>query len=164
LAATGHDRHVAADYNAILQHNIATARDGLRWPLIERNAGKYDWSSFLPMLRASRDFGVQVIWDLCHYGYPDDIDVWSSSFIDRFASFAAAAASVVRDETEDVPYYCPINEMSFWAWAGAEFGRFHPTEHGRGASSNDSLSGRASRLSSRSAISTAERASSPPSR
>jgi beta-glucosidase/6-phospho-beta-glucosidase/beta-galactosidase len=85
------------------------------------------------MLRAARDNGTEVIWDLCHYGWPDDIDIWSSTFVDRFARYAAAVAEVVRDESDESPTYCPINEMSFWAWAGGEVGRFNPSSHGRGA-------------------------------
>src|SRR5690606_24071489 len=56
-AATGHDRHARADYTAVHALGFATARDGLRWHLIERAAGYYDWSSFLPMLRAAEAEG-----------------------------------------------------------------------------------------------------------
>ncbi len=133
LNATRHDRFAADDYRRLSEHQISTVRDGLRWHLIEAFPGRYDWSSFLPMLRAARDIGTQPIWDLCHYGWPDDIDIWSSAFVDRFARFAAKAAEVVRDETSAVPFYCAINEMSFWAWAGGETGRFNPGCYGRGA-------------------------------
>jgi hypothetical protein len=133
LAATGHDRHAAEDYRALAQQHISAARDGLRWHLIETSPGRYDWSSFLPMLRAAEESGTQIIWDLCHYGWPDDIDIWSPAFVDRFARFAAAVATVVRDESDAVPFYCPVNEISFWAWAGGEVGRFNPNAHGRGA-------------------------------
>ena len=87
--------------------DLRTVRDGLRWHLIEARPRDYDWSSFLPMLRAATAAGVQVVWDLCHYGWPDDIDIWSPEFVERFAAFAAAAARVVRDETDAVPFYCP---------------------------------------------------------
>src|ERR1044072_9254209 len=100
LAATGHDRHALADYQALTQHGINVARDGLRWHLIELSPGQYDWSSVLPMLRAARETGTQIIWDLCHYGWPDDLDIWSEDFIERFARFAAAASQVIRDETD----------------------------------------------------------------
>ena len=30
------------------------------------------------------------------------------------------------------PFFCPVNEISFWAWAGGEVGRFAPVGHGRG--------------------------------
>jgi beta-glucosidase/6-phospho-beta-glucosidase/beta-galactosidase len=131
LAATHHDRFASEDYRELANHGISAARDGLRWHLIETSAGRYDWSSFLPMLRAARDQNAQVIWDLCHYGWPDGIDIWSSEFVDRFARFAAAAAQVVRDEG-GAPLYCPINEMSFWAWGGGDVAHFNPGCVGRG--------------------------------
>lgn len=132
IAATGHDRAAAQDYRAMLRHGIGTVRDGVRWHLIETAPGRYDWSSFLPMLRAARDLGVQVVWDLCHYGFPDDTDVWRPPFIDRFARFAAAVARLVREETDDVPVYCPVNEIAYWSWAGGDKGMINPCAHGRG--------------------------------
>jgi len=84
------------------------------------------------MLRAARANGTQITWDLCHYGWPDDLDIWSPNFVDRFARFATAAAQLVRDETEGDAFYCPINEISYWAWAGGEVGRFNPCCHQRG--------------------------------
>src|SRR5437868_5673319 len=66
LVAQAHDRFVALDYAAIARHGLRTARDGLRWHLIEGHRGTYDWSSWTPMLRAAEEAGVQVIWDLWH--------------------------------------------------------------------------------------------------
>lgn len=133
VAATRHDRFAAADYARIAGHGMRTARDGMRWHLIERAPGFYDFASVLPMLRAAREAGVQVIWDLCHYGYPDRLDIWSAQFPERFARFARAAAQVVRDESDEVPVYCPVNEMSYWAWAGGDMRLFNPMARGRGA-------------------------------
>jgi len=133
LVDTGHALHPGADYAALARYRIRTVRDGLRWHLIETTPGQYDWSSFLPMLRASQDHGMQVIWDLCHYGYPADVDPFSPAFPDRFARFAAAAASVIRDESDDVPWYCPVNEISYWSWAGGDMAHFGPMGLGRGS-------------------------------
>ena len=132
LATTGHDVHAAEDYRQIRAHGLYTARDGLRWHLIETSPGQYDWSSFLPMLRAARDAGVQVVWDLCHYGYPDHLRIWDGAFVESFARFAAAAAAVIRSETDQVPLYCPVNEISYWAWAGATVARINPVSRRRG--------------------------------
>jgi beta-glucosidase/6-phospho-beta-glucosidase/beta-galactosidase len=132
IAMTGHDRAVVQDYRWMVQHDIRTVRDGVRWHLIETAPGCYDWSSFLPMLHASREIGVQVIWDLCHYGWPDDIDIWSPVFVERFSQFARAVAMLVRNETDTTPFYCPVNEISYWSWAGAEVARFNPRARGRG--------------------------------
>lgn len=132
LTATAHDHRAEADYRQLASFGIRTVRDGLRWHLIERTPGHYDWSSFLPMLHSAAASGTQVIWDLCHYGYPDDLDIWSSQFVERIARFATAAAQVVRNETGSVPWYCPVNEMSYWAWAGGHVGLFNPCDVERG--------------------------------
>lgn len=133
LAATGHDRWAQQDYAALQRYGIRTVRDGLRWHLIERRPGEYDWSSFLPQLYAAHATGTQVIWDLCHYGWPDDVDIWRPGFVERFARFAAAAARLIRDETDRAAFYAPINEISFWAWAGGDKELLNPMASGRGA-------------------------------
>jgi len=132
LAATGHDRRVDEDYGLLSQCGIRTIRDAFRWHLIETSLGQYDWSSILPMIRAARATGMQLIWDLCHYGVPHDLNIWSSSFVDRFARFAAAASRVLRDEGTPAPFLCPVNEISYWAWAGGDHGRMYPSARGRG--------------------------------
>ncbi len=132
LASTGHDANAAQDYMQLAAHGIRTVRDGLRWHTIETGEGRYDWSSFLPMLRAASGSCTQVVWDLMHYGWPDVLDIWSSSFASRFARFAAAVARVVRDETDEIPFYCPINEISFHAWGGGDASYLNPYTRGRG--------------------------------
>jgi beta-glucosidase/6-phospho-beta-glucosidase/beta-galactosidase len=139
LAATGHDRFVVEDYQALAQHGISTVRDSVRWHLIETSPYRYDWSSVVPMLHAARGCGTQVIWDLCHYGWPDDIDIWSSAFIERFTRFASAAAELIRDEAEGEALYCPVNELAFWAWAGGQVARLNPCAHDRGPELNRQL-------------------------
>ncbi len=118
IAAVQHDVRAGEDYALLSSMGLLTARDGVRWNLVDRG-GQYDWSSFLPMLRASLANGVQVIWDLCHYGFPDDLDLLEPAFVDRFARYAAAAARIFRDHTDDIPVWTPINEISFFTWAAS---------------------------------------------
>lgn len=132
LASTGHDRNVAADYALLSAHGMRGARDALRWHLIEPRPGRYDWSSFLPMLHAARDAGMTINWDLLHYGVPNGVDVFAPAFVTRFAAFAGAAAAVIRAETDTVPVFTPVNEMSFWAWAGGDTKGLNPFASGRG--------------------------------
>ncbi|KQV81889.1 glycosyltransferase family 4 protein [Rhizobium sp. Root1220] len=131
IDAIQHDRFSARDYRQLAGFGIRTVRDGFRWHLIDR-AGGYDWSSIRPMLRAANETGTQVVWDLLHYGWPDDLNIWSPRFVDRFERYAAASARIVREESDDIPFYCPINEISFFSWGGGDAGYLNPFAHGRG--------------------------------
>jgi len=91
IRATGHDRHVQNDYRQCRELGLTTLRDGLRWHRIETAPGRYDWSSWAPMLEAAEEYGLQVIWDLFHYGAPDHVDQAGADFPKRFADFAMAA-------------------------------------------------------------------------
>ena len=132
IAATDHDARAEADYRACREAGMATVRDGLRWHRIERAPGVYDWSSWRPMLDAANAAGVQVIWDICHYGWPDFLDVWSDRWVERLAWFAESAARVLREHTDQPPLWCPVNEISFLTWAAGEVGYFFPAARGRG--------------------------------
>ena len=132
IAKTQHDRHAKQDYDLVARHGLRWVRDGLRWHLIEREVGRYDWSSWRPMLEAARDAGVEVIWDIWHYGTPEFIDIWSPDFIERLVAFATAAARMLQEETDAVPSWCPVNEMSFYSFIAGEVGDFYPYASGRG--------------------------------
>jgi beta-glucosidase/6-phospho-beta-glucosidase/beta-galactosidase len=132
IAATAHDRFALQDYRRLAAAGMLTIRDGLRWHLIEPTPGVYDFSTVVPMLRAAREAGVEVIWDVLHYGWPDDLDIFGGSFVDRFAAFAAAFIELATRETDGAPWVVPVNEMSFFAWAGGDVGIFNPFATGRG--------------------------------
>src|SRR4051812_24651291 len=99
IAGTQHDKQVDNDYAMLGAVEISTVRDGIRWPLID-HGGSYVFSSWLPMLQASLTHKIQVIWTLCHYGWPDDVDVLQPAFIERFARYCAAVARVHADHTD----------------------------------------------------------------
>jgi beta-glucosidase/6-phospho-beta-glucosidase/beta-galactosidase len=131
VAATQHDRFVNEDYARLRQVGISSVRDTARWHLIERCTGVFDFSSLAETVSAARQHGLQVVWDLCHYGYPDDVDVFAPTFPDRFAQYCGAVARYLR-QGDVVPVYTPINELSFLAYAAGEVGWFHPYGVGRG--------------------------------
>ena len=132
IAATRHDEHAEADYRLVSAAGLRTVRDAVRWHRIETAPGHYDWSSVRPMIAAAQAADVQVIWDLCHYGVPPDVDLFAPSFLDRFAAFCRAFAQVLREETDRAPMLCPVNEVSFWSWAGGDHARMYPSAVGRG--------------------------------
>jgi hypothetical protein len=132
IRATAHDRHVLNDYRLCKELGFRTFRDGLRWHLIEKAPRKYDWSSWLPMLEAAEEAGVQVIWDLFHYGSPDCIDQGSPDFPERFTDFAVAAVELQQSISGRAPLVCPLNEINFLSWAVDDgyFPRVGPEERG----------------------------------
>jgi glycosyltransferase involved in cell wall biosynthesis len=131
IAASYHDRFAREDYAALKAQGIATVRDGLRWHLIEPEPGRYDWSSLAAQLAAAKATGTQLVWDILHYGWPDDLDIWRPEFVERFTRFAVEAARVIGAETDGAPFYAPVNEISFFAWGGGDAGYLNPFAHGR---------------------------------
>ncbi len=131
IKATSHDKHALGDYRRCAELGLKTIRDGLRWHLIEKAPGVYDWSSWQPMVEAAREAGVQMIWDIFHYGSPDFIDQRSPEFIAAYARFAAAAVAKHRELTGQAPLVCPVNEISFFTWA-VETGYFPPEDTKKG--------------------------------
>ena len=117
IRATGHDKHVLQDYRQCRQLGFQTLRDGLRWHLIEKSPGQYDWSSWLPALEAAEEAGVEIIWDLFHYGSPDCVDQAAPDFPDRFTEFALAAIELRQSVTKRPALICPLNEINFLSWA-----------------------------------------------
>ena len=132
IAATQHDRQVDHDYELMRSVGIRTVRDAVRWHLIERD-GTFDFSSLAPMVVAAERHGMQVMWTLMHYGVPDDVDVFDPDFPARFARFSSEVAKFIQSHSSRLPFYTPINELSFVSWAAGEVGWFHPFERGRGA-------------------------------
>jgi len=132
IRATGHDKHVARDYRQLRELGFRTVRDGLRWHLIEKTPGKYDWSSWLPMIEAAEAAGLQVIWDLFHYGSPDCIDQAAPDFPQRFTDFAVAALQLQQSMSSRPPLVCPLNEINFLSWAVDDgyFPRVGPDQRG----------------------------------
>jgi beta-glucosidase/6-phospho-beta-glucosidase/beta-galactosidase len=130
---TQHLSHADEDYRMLRSLGIAVSREGIPWPLVDRG-GAYDFSYIDPFLAAQRRHGIQPIWDLCHYGYPDDVDPFGDGFAGRFAAYAAAAARYVIERAHHgPPFFTPINEITFfgymageWSWA-APFGKDRET-------------------------------------
>lgn len=120
IRATSHDKHIAQDYAVCAELGFRTIRDGLRWHLIEKAPGKYDWSSWMPALEAAERTGIQMIWDLFHYGSPDHLSQAAPDFPDRFTDFAMAACEVQQSVSGRPPLVCPLNEINFVAWAVRE--------------------------------------------
>lgn len=132
IGTTKHDQFAALDYRRLAQTGIKTARDGLRWHLIESTPARYDFASVERQMDGAQRAGVQVIWDLFHYGYPAFLDIFHVDFPARFADFAEAFAEYHARSNGGPLYVVPVNEISFFAYIAGDIGRFHPFATGRG--------------------------------
>ncbi len=121
IEETRHAEHVEEDYALLRSLGIAVAREGIPWPLIDRG-GRYDFSSLDPFIEAMNRNQVLPIWDLCHYGYPDDTDPFEPAFTERFANYARAAAEYVVPRLRGPHFFTPINEITFYGYMGGEWG------------------------------------------
>lgn len=132
IASTKHDRFALQDYQRLSRKGMHVAREGVRWHLVEQTPGRYDFSSVLPIVRAARSTGTQVIWDLCHFGWPDHLDIFKPEFVSAIASYGAAFAKWLGNETDAAGFFCPMNEISFFSWAAGDEGSVYPFVTGRG--------------------------------
>ncbi|HEX6793457.1 MAG TPA: hypothetical protein VF304_06345 [Casimicrobiaceae bacterium] len=128
-------RRVEADYRRVRDAGVDCVHESIGWRRAERTDG-FDFAFALLRAQCARQAGLQVIWTLCHAGWPDDVDVAAADFADRFARFACAAARALAPYADsEPPLYTPVNEIAFLSWAIAETSLFGPTRaafHRRG--------------------------------
>src|SRR2546430_3580737 len=111
---------------------MLTAREGLRWHLIETAAGRYDFSPALLILEAAQRHGIQIIWDVLHFGWPSGLNIFGPAWIDSFGAFAAAFGRLLAKEMSEPAFVAPVNEISFLSWAGGDTAYVNPFACGRG--------------------------------
>ena len=114
---------------------MRTVRDGVRWHLIETAPGPLRLVE-LPAdaARQPRQPGVQVdlgplpLWLAGRSSTSGEPD-----FVDRFARFAGGGRSAgAGGDRPRRRFYCPINEISYWAWAGGTVASSTRLARGRG--------------------------------
>jgi hypothetical protein len=121
LPLTGHLPLLDQDYADLAQFEVRTVREGIRWAMIEKTPYQYDWSTVRLMLEAGQRHGIQQIWDLCHFGYPDDLTPLHPMFARRFAALCRAFVDFYRSVRPDgTLIVTPINEVSFMSWLGGD--------------------------------------------
>lgn len=124
--ATRYRQRIDADYRAARDAGIACVRESVGWRSAARD-GAFDFETVGVRADCARRAGLQVVWTLCHAGWPDDIDVCTTAFVERFRRYARAVArTLAAGGSEEPPVYAPVNEISFLSWALAETGLVCP--------------------------------------
>ncbi len=73
LQKTAHDTKIVEDYTLLSKAGIKTVREGIRWSFVEKEPFVYDFSEVKTRLEAAQLTGIQQLWDICHFGYPDGL-------------------------------------------------------------------------------------------
>ncbi|MFN8288063.1 MAG: amine oxidase [Chitinophagales bacterium] len=116
LFETEHHTRVYEDYYLLSSAGIKTVREGICWSYVERSPYTYDFSEVLNRINAARHYGIQQIWDVCHFGYPDDLIPTHPKFAHRFEALCKAFALFYKKHCNQQLLVCPINEISFLSW------------------------------------------------
>ena len=125
-----HDTYVREDYALLAPLGIRTVREGFSWHQIDKGNGVYDFSRYEPMLEAGRDLNIEQIWDCCHYDYPERLDPFTDEFISAFTSYALQCYKKICEYQKGTIYLVLFNEISYWAWMGANRGIWAPYTKG----------------------------------
>ncbi|HYE75380.1 MAG TPA: b-glycosidase, partial [Blastocatellia bacterium] len=131
IKLTGHDRHLKSDYECLMKLGIGVVREAIRWPLVDKGNGQYDWSTVEPVIEVLNSCRLTPIWDLCHYGLPDGCDPFSDECRERFVAYCRAVAEYVSERTEAPRFFTPINEITFFSGAATDMGWMYPLAKGR---------------------------------
>lgn len=127
---TGHHDCALEDYRILQELGIAVSREGIPWPMADKG-GEYAFACIDPMIDAMRQTKITPIWDLCHYGYPDDVDPFTDAFTERFSRYCSAAAEYVSARLPGPYFFTPINEITFFSFCGGEWGWVAPYKTNR---------------------------------
>ncbi len=116
LKETQHNVRVREDYALLSALGITTVREGICWSSVEQRPFIYDFREVQNRIAAAGELGIQQIWDLCHFGYPDGLIPTHPNFTERFTSLCTAFADFYKQCTDAVLFVVPINEISFLSW------------------------------------------------
>ena len=133
LHTSGHLQLLDEDYKSLAQFKIKTVREGIQWSKVEKRPYEYDWSTVVYMFEKAKANNIQQIWDICHFGYPDDLSPLHPMFPWRFAAICRAFALLYKEHfPHSTLVVTPINEVSFISWLGGDVKGTTPYCHGQG--------------------------------
>lgn len=121
LEITGHLSMLDDDYKNLSIFGMKTVREGIRWSAVEKSPYQYDFSVVGEMIKVAQNNDIQQVWDICHFGFPDDLTPLHPLFARRFASLCRAFVKFYRSLVpQGELIVTPINEVSFLSWLGGD--------------------------------------------
>ena len=116
LFDTAHDKRVVEDYKSLQGTGITTVREGICWSNVEKEPFVYDFSEVKSRMDAAEECGIQQLWDICHFGFPDDLMPTHPKFTLRFSALCSAFALFYKENCDKPLIVTPVNEISFLSW------------------------------------------------
>ncbi|MFN3997225.1 amine oxidase [Algoriphagus sp.] len=126
LKETQHDTRVEEDYRELKELGMLTVREGICWSLVEPRPGYYDFDEVLNRIQSAQKYGIEQIWDIIHFGYPDDIYPTHPKFTARFVALCEAFTIFYFTHSPTELRLIPINEISYISWLSGEIGGAAP--------------------------------------
>ena len=108
-AITHHYQYYREDLDRIKSLGVQAMRYGMPWYKAEPEKGRFDWDWIDRAIDHAHGTGVEIIFDLMHYGTPLWLDnqFLNSDYEKHVADWAAAFTRRFKDR---VRYYTPFNE------------------------------------------------------
>lgn len=116
LYETQHELRAEQDYKLLVSLGIKVVREGICWSKIETAPYVFDFSSLGSRMEASEKMDIQIIWDLCHFGYPDGLIPTHPEFCPRFMALCRSFTLFHKKKTSQPLMVVPVNEISFLSW------------------------------------------------
>lgn len=116
LKNTEHDIRAEEDYRLLLDIGITTVREGVCWSEVEIDKNVFDFSEVLNRMKIAEKLGIQIIWDMIHFGYPDDLFPTHPKFCERFVNLCTSFVQFYKANSDQRLLIIPINEISFLSW------------------------------------------------
>ncbi len=133
LRLTGHLERLEEDYRLLDYFDMKSIREGIRWSTVETSPGVYDWQAVSFIIRTAVTGGKQILFDLCHFGFPSDLTPFHPHLTSRFVALCRSFVALYRSIQPEGPLIVtPINEVNFLAWLGGEIASTSPYCTGKG--------------------------------
>ncbi|MBF6598666.1 MAG: hypothetical protein ITF98_10655 [Fermentimonas sp.] len=120
LKETEHDVRIKEDYKLLSVIGIKVVREGICWSEVEISEGVYNFAEIYDRIKIAEKLGIQQIWDLIHFGYPNDLYPTHPKFCERFKNLCTAFARFHKLHSFNKLYVIPINEISFLSWMSGD--------------------------------------------
>ena len=121
LRLTGHLEKLEEDYRLLDDFEIKSIREGIRWSVVESSPGVYDWREVSLVIQTAVETGKQILFDLCHFGFPSDLTPLHPHLTGRFVALCRSFVAMYRSIQPHGPLIVtPVNEVNFMAWLGGE--------------------------------------------